>query len=215
MGRIRRTATVIASAILVGACAPGSPDATRADIHPAGPRELDAVAIAYRAGAATDGDQKTFAYAASDSVALAADMATMVETVEQMHSAAADEDLAALRAGAGTLRAQAEALENNAGAAALRLGPLSPQSTTLKDARADGVSAFTLTAEYAGVATDLAGSASAADLDVLAAVTEEVTAATKMAGAVTASYDALARGLESWASAHPRGAAAARVLYGG
>ena len=161
----------------------------------------------------TQDDYKTFAYATADSAALASEMAAVAGTVEQLYAHAAARDLASAEADAQALLAQADRLESDASTAAARLVDLAPTDGTLKDARAKGIDAFSLTAEDAGAVIDVAAAAASLDPQALKAVAGQVTALQGTSASLTSSYEALAKNLEKWASANPQAAAAAIAKY--
>jgi hypothetical protein len=112
-------------------------------------------------GDQTADDLKTFAYGTTDTATLTEETAAIAATAERLASDAAARAVDAAEADAATLMEQAQRLQSDADAAAGRMKPLGPSDATLVMARSDALTAFALTAEYAGTCAALAAAAKA------------------------------------------------------
>jgi hypothetical protein len=155
--------------------------------------------------AATKGDLKTFAYASTDGAALAAEVTSVLAP-----------------AGGGSvhyegyeLLSQAERLESLATSATRRLKDVNPTDRDLIGARRDGISAYSLTAEFATLIVSLARADANDDLGSLNTAANQALALEGRGEELAAYYTALIAELEKWKRVHPQAAAEAMKKYGG
>jgi hypothetical protein len=154
---------------------------------------------------ATKGDLKTFAYASTDGAALAAEVTAVLAP-----------------GGGGTVQyegyellSQAERLESLATSAAQRLKGVNPSDPALVRARRDGISAYSLTAEFATLMANLARADQNDDLGALNTAANQALALEGRGEELAAYYSALITELEKWKRGHPESAAEAMRKYGG
>lgn len=152
----------------------------------------------------TRGDLKTFAYASSDAKALAA----------QVTGVAAPGGASNVSYDAVELLDEAERLERLAESAKRRLKGADPTNRTLVGARWEGLTVFSLTADYARLLIDLGNSDKNDDLALLNSVANDALALEGTGDHLGASYSALIAELHGRARAHPQAAARARAQYG-
>jgi hypothetical protein len=155
--------------------------------------------------AATKGDLKTFAYASTDGAALAAEVTSVLAP-----------------AGGGSvhyegheLLSQAERLESLATSATRRLKDVNPTDRDLVGARRAGISAYSLTAEFATLMVNLARADANDDLGALNKAANQALALEGRGEELAAYYTALIAELEKWKRVHPQAAAEAMKKYGG
>jgi hypothetical protein len=155
--------------------------------------------------AATKGDLKTFAYASTDGAALAAEVTSVLAP-----------------AGGGSvhfegheLLSPAERLESLATSATRRLKDVNPTDRDLVGARRDGISAYSLTAEFATLMVNLARADANDDLGALNTSANQALALEGRGEELAAYYTALIAELEKWKRVHPQAAAEAMKKYGG
>jgi hypothetical protein len=166
------------------------------------------------ADAFEDDDLRVFAFATTDEAALAAELAAIAETVASLESHLQSGDLGAVEADALTLFDQAEALEEDAGAAEDRQRPLEPTDAEMVDARRAALEAFGLTEEYAAAVNLLADATKTTDVSELLALLQQAGSVDATSEDVTQAYVDLNAALAAWAEANPAAAAAALKAYG-
>jgi hypothetical protein len=153
----------------------------------------------------TKGDKKTFAYASTDGAAIATEVTSVLTPA----------------AAGGTVNYQgyellddAQRLENLAGAAAERLKDVNPSNRALVGARRDGISAYSLTADYATLMINLAQADANDDLGALNTAANQAVALEGGGQELADLYTALIAELEGWSRSHPEAAAEALKKYG-
>jgi hypothetical protein len=152
----------------------------------------------------TRGDLKTFAYASSDAKALAAEVAGV----------AAPGGASSVSYDAVELLGEAERLERLAESAKRRLRGTDPTNRTLVGARRQGITVFSLTADYARLLIDLGNADKNDDLPLLNSVANDALALEGTGDQLGASLSALIAQLHGWGRTHPQAAARARAKYG-
>jgi hypothetical protein len=140
----------------------------------------------------TKGDKKTLAYASTDGPAIATEVTSVL----------------APAAGGGTVHYEgyellddAERLDNMASAAKARLKDVNPSNRALVDARRDGISAYSLTADYTTLMINLAQADANDDLGALNTATNQALALEGRGQEVADLYTALVAELEAWSKA--------------
>jgi hypothetical protein len=166
------------------------------------------------ADAFEEDDLRVFAFATTDEAALAAELAAIAETVASLESHLQSGDLGAVEADALTLFDQAEALEEDAGAAADQQRPLEPSDAEMVDARRAALEAFGLTEEYAAAVNLLADATQTTDVSELLALLQQAGSVDATSEDVTQAYVDLNAALAAWAEANPAAAAASLTAYG-
>jgi hypothetical protein len=214
----------LAAALVVVAVACGTPTDTSSGglgerLHPA--RRIIALGAGHRGATGADsshsstshadeesttGDKKTFAYASTDGAAIATEVTSVL----------------APAAGGGTVHYEgyellddAQRLESMAGDATARLKNVKPSNRALVDARRDGISAYSLTADYATLMINLAQADANDDLGALNAAANQALALEGRGQELADLYTALITELEAWSRSHPEAAAEALKEYGG
>jgi hypothetical protein len=152
----------------------------------------------------TRGDLKTFAYASSDAKALAAEV-TGVAALGGASTVSYD---------AVELLDEAQRLERLAESARQRLKGTDPTNRTLVGVRREGITVFSLTADYARLLIDLGNADKNDDLALLNSVANDALALEGTGDQLGASYSALIAQLHGWGKTHPQAAARARAEYG-
>lgn len=152
----------------------------------------------------TKGDLKTFAFASSDAKALAAEVTGV----------AAPGGASSVSYDAVELLDEAQRLERLAESAKHRLKGADPTNRTLVGARREGLTVFSLTADYARLLIDLGNADKNDDLVLLNSVANDALALEGTGDQLGTSYSALIAELHGWAKTHPQAAARARAQYG-
>jgi hypothetical protein len=181
--------------------------------HPRGPRLAaysqphpePSPAPQERENDSTAGDLKTYAYASTDGAAIAAEVTSVLAP-----------------AAGGTVHYEgyellddAAQLEAMADDAKRRLKAVSPSDHALISARKEGISAYSLTAEFADLMVNLATADANDDLSALNKAANQALALEGSGEELAAYYTALITQLEAWSRSHPQSAAQALKQYGG
>lgn len=153
---------------------------------------------------ATKGDLKTYAYASTDGLAIAAEVTSVLAP-----------------AGGGTVHYEgyellddAAKLESMADHATKRLKGVHPSDRTLVRARKDGIAAYSLTAEYASLMHNLAQADANDDLGALNTAANQALALEGSGDELAGLYTALIADLQAWSRTYPQASAEALKKYG-